>query len=58
MDTSLTFRRTCPKCGSKDYVFWARKTVESGPCRPAVETKYLCRSCQHTWKEQQPAKAA
>lgn len=58
MDTSRTFTRTCPKCENKDYVFRARKTVEPEPGKQAVETKYLCRGCNHTWKEQQPVPKA
>jgi hypothetical protein len=46
--------RTCPKCGSGDYVFRGRKKipadVEKGQ-QAATDTRYCCRACGHEWKE-------
>jgi DNA-directed RNA polymerase subunit M/transcription elongation factor TFIIS len=43
--------RTCPKCGSGDYVFRGRKKVPAeGGQGEAVETKYRCKACSHEWK--------
>jgi DNA-directed RNA polymerase subunit M/transcription elongation factor TFIIS len=45
--------RTCPKCGSGDYLFRSRKNIEAAE-GPIVETKYRCRPCSHEWKERIP----
>jgi transposase-like protein len=38
--------KTCPKCGSGDYMFRSRKKVEAAKGQPAaVETKYRCKAC-------------
>jgi hypothetical protein len=43
--------KTCPKCGSPDYRFRARRAVPAEKDRlAAVETKYLCAACGHVWK--------
>jgi DNA-directed RNA polymerase subunit M/transcription elongation factor TFIIS len=50
--------RCCPECGSKDYVFRGRKKIAAeGDQPPALETKYACRACGHTWKERVAVKA-
>jgi DNA-directed RNA polymerase subunit M/transcription elongation factor TFIIS len=51
--------RCCPECGSREYVFRGRKKLPAEAEQPAaVETKYACRACGHTWKERVVAKAA
>jgi DNA-directed RNA polymerase subunit M/transcription elongation factor TFIIS len=57
MDQNSTTSRTCPSCGSGDYLFRARKTIppEQGQGE-AVETKYRCKSCGHEWRVRAPAK--
>jgi len=50
--------RKCPECGSGDYVFRGRKRIPTDPEQSeqaAVETKYACRTCGHTWKERELA---
>jgi transposase-like protein len=38
--------KTCPACGSGDYMFRSRKRIEAAEGQQAaVETKYLCKSC-------------
>ncbi len=50
--------RSCPQCGSKEYVFRGRKKIAAeGEKPPAIETKYMCRECGHAWKERVPARA-
>lgn len=45
-------KRVCPKCGSDDYVFRGRKNIAAKEGQEeAVETRYLCRKCEHGWKE-------
>jgi transposase-like protein len=45
------WHRTCPACGSTDYVFRGRKKVPAEQGQPAaVETKYRCRACGKEWK--------
>jgi DNA-directed RNA polymerase subunit M/transcription elongation factor TFIIS len=45
--------RTCPACGSDEYAFRGRKTVEHEPGKQEVETKYRCKKCAHEWKVRQ-----
>jgi hypothetical protein len=45
--------KTCPKCGSGEYLFRSRKKVEANAAtgEPAAwETKYRCKECNHEWK--------
>jgi hypothetical protein len=50
--------RCCPECASKDYVFRGRKKITAEADQPpAMETKYACRGCGHTWKERVTVKA-
>src|SRR5689334_2999979 len=47
--------RTCPKCGSGDYLFRGRKKIEpTEDQETAVETKYRCQACGHEWKVRVP----
>jgi YgiT-type zinc finger domain-containing protein len=55
MDQQQTASRSCPACGSSDYVFRGRKKVEPEPGQAAVETKYKCRACGEEWKVRAPA---
>jgi DNA-directed RNA polymerase subunit M/transcription elongation factor TFIIS len=49
--------RSCPACGSREYVFRGRKMVVADADQPAaVETKYHCRACGKEWKVCMPAK--
>lgn len=53
MDAQQT-GRTCPKCGSGDYVFWSRKRIEPAEGQgEAVGTNYRCKACGHEWKERE-----
>jgi DNA-directed RNA polymerase subunit M/transcription elongation factor TFIIS len=47
--------RTCPKCGSTDYLFRGRKKVTEPGKPEAVETKYRCKGCGHEWKVRIPS---
>ena len=48
MDTTP---KTCPKCGSREYLFRGRKKLPAEGEQPAqTETKYRCKSCEHEWK--------
>jgi DNA-directed RNA polymerase subunit M/transcription elongation factor TFIIS len=48
--------KTCPKCGSGEYMFRGRKKVEAEEGKPkAVETKYKCKACGHEWRVKSPA---
>jgi DNA-directed RNA polymerase subunit M/transcription elongation factor TFIIS len=59
MDQFVNPARCCPKCGNRDYVFRGRKQLPAQAEQPAaVETKYACKPCGHTWKEQVPLKEA
>jgi DNA-directed RNA polymerase subunit M/transcription elongation factor TFIIS len=58
MDQSKRPARTCPKCGSDDYVFRSRKKIEVEPGQEATETKYRCRACEHEWKVRVTVKEA
>ena len=43
--------KRCPKCGSRDYRFRARRSLPADKDRPAArETKYQCSACGHVWK--------
>ena len=43
--------RTCPNCGSSEYVFRHRKKIEPAAGQEAaIETKYRCKECGHEWK--------
>ena len=49
--------RTCPKCGSGDYMFRSRKKIEPvNGQEAAVEAKYRCKACGHEWKVRVAAK--
>jgi len=41
--------RTCPACGSSDYLFRSRRKIKGEP--EVVETKYRCRACGKDWRE-------
>lgn len=45
--------RTCPKCGSSDYLFRSRKQIEEEQ-GPMLETKFRCKNCGKEWKEKAP----
>ena len=45
--------KTCPACGSADYVFRGRKKTadeSGGGMSESVETKYRCRACGEEWR--------
>jgi transposase-like protein len=47
--------RTCPACGSSDYLFRSRRKIEAEKGEPeVVETKYRCRACGKDWQEKVP----
>jgi DNA-directed RNA polymerase subunit M/transcription elongation factor TFIIS len=57
MDQNLTAKKTCPECGSGDYVFRGRKKLTANPEKGEPEqweTKRHCRSCGKEWKEKEP----
>jgi hypothetical protein len=40
--------RTCPRCGSTEYLFRGRKKVAAEAGKPeAVETECRCKACGH-----------
>ena len=52
MDTPA---RSCPECGSTNYVFRSRKQIEATAEQgPMLETRYRCRGCEKEWKEKAP----
>lgn len=52
---SQAIGRACPKCGSGNYTFRSRKQIEATAEQEAMlDTKYLCRDCNHEWKEKVP----
>jgi hypothetical protein len=54
MEPTIT-GRTCPKCGSTDYLFRGRKKVASEPGVPeAAETRYRYKAWGHEWKVRVP----
>jgi DNA-directed RNA polymerase subunit M/transcription elongation factor TFIIS len=61
MNQPSTPVRSCPACGSDDYLFRGRKQVPADEAagRPAgTETRYRCRRCGHEWKVRQNARGA
>ena len=49
--------RTCPRCGSPDYLFRGRKKVPADPGKgeqEGGETKYRCKACEKEWKVRTP----
>jgi DNA-directed RNA polymerase subunit M/transcription elongation factor TFIIS len=47
--------KTCPKCGSGEYMFRSRKKIEAADGQEAaIETKYRCKACGHEWKVRVP----
>jgi DNA-directed RNA polymerase subunit M/transcription elongation factor TFIIS len=59
MDQLINPARRCPECGSREYAFRGRKKVAADEGKAeAVETKYACKSCGHSWKETVPGKEA
>jgi DNA-directed RNA polymerase subunit M/transcription elongation factor TFIIS len=60
MDRGFTPTKSCPKCGSVEYMFRSRKKVALEPgqgAEAAVETKYRCKACGHEWRVRTPASA-
>jgi transposase-like protein len=58
MDVNRPATRTCPQCGSSDYLFRGRKRVAPEPGQvggEAVETKYRCKACEHEWQVRVPS---
>jgi hypothetical protein len=48
--------RCCPACGSREYVFRARKGVAVAEGQPAaVEIKYRSKACGKVWRVRVPA---
>jgi transposase-like protein len=45
--------RACPACGSGDYQFRSRRTVETEG-KQETETKYRCKKCEKEWKVRTP----
>jgi DNA-directed RNA polymerase subunit M/transcription elongation factor TFIIS len=60
MDTRMEQpAKTCPKCGSGDYMFRSRKKIETAAGEAAaVETKYRCKACEHEWRVRVAANGA
>lgn len=59
MEAFVNPSRCCPECSSKEYVFRGRKKIAAEARQPAaVETKYLCKTCGHAWREKVPVKEA
>ncbi len=55
MDELTKPSRTCPACGSGDYVFRSHKQIEATAEQQAMlETKYRCKGCGKDWKEKVP----
>ena len=53
--TIASHTRTHFNCGSGDYAFRGRKSIEPGEGQAAaVETKYRCKACSHEWKVRAP----
>jgi DNA-directed RNA polymerase subunit M/transcription elongation factor TFIIS len=53
MDKDQPVAKTCPKCGSGQYMFRGRKKSEADPAKgepESWETKYRCKTCGHKWK--------
>ena len=53
MDQNVTATRTCPACGSTEYLFRSRKEIVSELGQPEgkmIETKYRCKVCGHEWR--------
>jgi hypothetical protein len=52
MEELVNPARCCPECSSRQYAFRGRKKIAAEVDQPpAIETKYACRECGHTWKE-------
>jgi DNA-directed RNA polymerase subunit M/transcription elongation factor TFIIS len=59
MDQPVTSRRTCPECGSTEYLFWGRKQIAAAAQQQAaVETTHRCKVCGHQWKVREAMEAA
>jgi DNA-directed RNA polymerase subunit M/transcription elongation factor TFIIS len=59
MDQFVNPARCCPECGSREYVFQGRKKIAADVEQTAaVETRYMCKECNHMWKEKVPVKEA
>jgi DNA-directed RNA polymerase subunit M/transcription elongation factor TFIIS len=57
MNQKQMARRTCPACGSDNYLFRGRKKIEAQDGKPEeTETRYRCKECDHGWKERVPVK--
>jgi DNA-directed RNA polymerase subunit M/transcription elongation factor TFIIS len=54
-----TPNKTCPACGSGNYIFRSRKKITPEPGQEgeeAIETKYRCKACEHEWRVKVPVK--
>jgi hypothetical protein len=52
MDQQAKPSRTCPACGSDQYMFRSRKKVSPKPGEEGgerIETKYRCKMCGKEW---------
>jgi transposase-like protein len=52
MDQQAKPNRTCPACGSDQYLFRSRKKLPPRPGEEGgqmVETKYRCKACGKEW---------
>ncbi len=61
MEHPLVAKRSCPKCGSEQYQFRHRRTIEAVPEKgepAAMEVKRRCKACGHEWREREPVKDA
>jgi rubredoxin len=59
MEAFVNLGRCCPECSSREYVFRGRKRIAPQLGQPAaVETKYVCKACGHSWRESVPVKEA
>jgi transposase-like protein len=49
MDRNHSLTKTCPECGSTDYLFRGRKKIATDHGQ-FTDTKYRCKLCGKEWK--------